>query len=385
MALDAYRQTLGSCFLEAAHKVPAHVELCPWCEIVERGGPDFFVSVLEWADEPAARPARFDRTLVWARIAAVNPPRTTYVRPAPRHPAAAAPGTGRSPRSPLQRRLARRVRSLRTDPAHEPTKILAAVVGALAFFGFAVAGSAAPLACLCAAILPVAIAAGAIGLFQQSAASSRATGRGARAAGVAEALARLSHAEEDWERTARRHRVQFQQRLARLEEVRSRHADLERRHEADRGRLAAADGVALRDIFLRTVILDDEDIPGIGPGLKSALHGYGIETAADLTPETLASVPALRGGTVAARLLAFREAAARRFDARAARAELDAVLREVDARHARQAKPLTTELEAGAAVLSELVRKAEAELDGLLENIERLVEEVERAKATAAE
>ncbi len=378
MVLDAFRQTLGSCFIETAHKVPAHVELCPWCEIVERGGPDLFVYVLDWSAGPAARPAPFDRSAVWARIAAVGPPRTTYLRPASGG-AGAPPGT----RPGALRRLARRARTPAGDPAGEPAKLLAAVVGALALFIFAFAGGAAPLACLCLAVLPIAVAAGAIGLIQ-SAGATLATGRVARAAGVAEALARLSHAEADWERTARRHREQFAQRRQRLEEVSARHADLEWRLEQERRRLAGADGAALRDFFLKRVILDDEDIPGVGPGLKSALQGYGIETAYDLTRERFAEVPALRGGAVATRLLAFRESATRRFDPRVARAELDAELRELHARHARQAKPIEAELEAGAAALSELVRKAEADLDGLLENIERLVKEVERAKEVAA-
>ncbi len=66
------------------------------------------------------------------------------------------------------------------------------------------------------------------------------------------------------------------------------------------------------DKFLDRFQIEDADIQGIGPGRKRTLVSYGIETAEDLTPQSIAGVPGF-GPKMADRLLKWRRSLESKF------------------------------------------------------------------------
>src|SRR6185503_947423 len=45
-ALDFLSKNLRACSRDPGHKYPSHLAKCPWCEIYDGGGPNFFISVV---------------------------------------------------------------------------------------------------------------------------------------------------------------------------------------------------------------------------------------------------------------------------------------------------------------------------------------------------
>jgi len=54
--LDFLSKNLRGCSRDPGHKYPSHLAKCPWCEIYDTGGPNFFISVLVHVTPQSATP-----------------------------------------------------------------------------------------------------------------------------------------------------------------------------------------------------------------------------------------------------------------------------------------------------------------------------------------
>lgn len=68
-ALDFLSKNLRGCSRDPGHKYPSHLVRCPWCEIHDGGGPNFFISVVHVAPGFAAA----NWGAYWSAIQQVSP------------------------------------------------------------------------------------------------------------------------------------------------------------------------------------------------------------------------------------------------------------------------------------------------------------------------
>ena len=69
-ALDFLSKNLRACSRDPGHKYPSHLVKCPWCEIYDAGGPNFFISVVIHV---APQFAAANVGVYWAAIQQVSP------------------------------------------------------------------------------------------------------------------------------------------------------------------------------------------------------------------------------------------------------------------------------------------------------------------------
>jgi DNA-binding helix-hairpin-helix protein with protein kinase domain len=138
-----------------------------------------------------------------------------------------------------------------------------------------------------------------------------------------------------------------------------------------------------RRAFLDRFPVAGARVSGLGPSRKAVLQSYGIETAADVTPEALAAVPGF-GASLGARLLEWRHTQERSFVFDAAcplgPADLAALERDIAERRAR----LEAELRNGAAQLHQIRDQILARRQALRPAVERALKALARAEAEGA-
>jgi DNA-binding helix-hairpin-helix protein with protein kinase domain len=78
-ALKRFFGMLAPCPQDPGHLYPTHVKSCIWCELMNQGAPNFFISVSFVRGR--GQIIQFDLGIVWARIDRVGRPRPTYNRP----------------------------------------------------------------------------------------------------------------------------------------------------------------------------------------------------------------------------------------------------------------------------------------------------------------
>lgn len=77
-ALKGLLTELKSCSVRPAHIYPASQSACPWCQLIQQGGPDFFLTV--GAGRPGQAGPGFVLIQVWSRIEQIAPPQFYYQR-----------------------------------------------------------------------------------------------------------------------------------------------------------------------------------------------------------------------------------------------------------------------------------------------------------------
>jgi DNA-binding helix-hairpin-helix protein with protein kinase domain len=80
-ALRALLGTLRECTADRGHVYSPHLSSCPWCALIARGAPNFFISVAYSRGGALHGGVSFVLAAVWARIEQVPKPNVGYVRP----------------------------------------------------------------------------------------------------------------------------------------------------------------------------------------------------------------------------------------------------------------------------------------------------------------
>lgn len=272
-ALDVFRKQLRTCSADHAHKFPAHLSTCPWCEIEARSGMQFFLPMLSPGIVAADESATIEQ--VWQRIRAIqSPPRMpSYIERDLQLTASALP------------------RELRIK-----TLIYRTSLGA----GLLVLGAAlAKWPALAPLWMSAAAALIGFGVPHDPCAPVRAE----RALALRKAIKQFHEMMARYCQLAETHA--FSDKLRQLVQVKATLDGLHRRHQLARLKLRESVRDAQLRKYLSGFLIVNAKIGLIGPGRKATLASFGIETAADVSAAMLARVRGF-GETQKAEMLAWR-------------------------------------------------------------------------------
>jgi DNA-binding helix-hairpin-helix protein with protein kinase domain len=355
LALEQLNRQLRACGRNVAHKYPGPLPDCPWCALEQSSGTIFFISP---HPPPAARPIpahrAFDLDQAWSRIVAVAPPAPEAMpRPASQTPVASTPLP-----DPLQRIQRRNL-------------IKAGAIAGAVLTALLIHPRLGWLWLLLAA---------AIGSLLWDKAVHREYQR--RRLALVAARRELMDLRATWQRHATEQA--FVSRLHALQNLRDRHRNLLADFQRDAQRLETDRRQTQLQAFLESHFIDAARIPGIRATDQIALESYGIETAADLTPEALRAVPGFGqrlGRPRMAALLAWRRSLERRFRYDPHQGANPAAIADLGQQYARQRSRIEGELLAGPdelATIKEDILKQRARL-----NIALIRQAIREAQAQA--
>ncbi|MFO1372234.1 MAG: hypothetical protein U1F42_07515 [Candidatus Competibacteraceae bacterium] len=262
LALEQLKRELRNCRQNEVHKFSGHLSACPWCVLEQASGAAFFISQnrAEVAND-IATDSDFNLDQVWKRILAVAPPGNEAM-PAPAFQAPITPTL--LPGSLLQ---------IRRSNLLKVTAI--AVVGLIALV------LRPQLVWLW---LPLAVAAWSL---SRDDALRREYQR--RRLALVNARQELATLRETWREQATDQ--PFTRKLQDLQSLRSRYQSLHSDYQQAVQRLETDQQRIQLQKFLESHFIDDAQIPGILTTDRMALESYGIETAADVSPDALQGVP----------------------------------------------------------------------------------------------
>ncbi len=354
-ALERLNRELRPCGRNVLHKYPRLLLACPWCELEQASGATFFIAprptplAHSLADHPA-----FDVERAWKRIVAVAPPSHDAL-PHPEPPTPITP-------TPLPESLQR---------ARRRNLIKAATC----------AGSALAAALLHPALiwLWLPLAAMLWSLLRDGAVRREYQRRRLALFAARRERADLHTA---WRQQASEQ--PFLNALRALETLHDRYRRLPDELQQDLQRLEADQHQAQLQTFLEGYFVDAARIPGIGVTDRMALESYGIETAADVTPEALQVVPGFGqrlGRQRTAALLGWRRALEQQFRYDPRQGVNPATLADLRQQHAQQRWAIEQELLAGPDELTKIrveILKQRAQL-----NIALIRQAVREAQAQA--
>jgi len=257
-ALDVFRRQLRSCSADHAHKFPAHLATCPWCEIEARSGMQFFLPMLSVG---LVRPdASATTEEIWQQIKAIKPP-------------------------PNMPDYSERHWPLKPTPWPRPLRLKtlgyrAVLVGTL----LALAGVERFWPALWPLWLLTALALAGLGVVRDPCWPLRA-----QRAGV------LLRALKQYESMLERYRQladsrAFTDKFRQLVQVKTNLDGLQRHQQMARLKLRESVRETQLKKYLSGFLIANAKIGLIGPGRKATLASFGIETAADVTPPMLSRV-----------------------------------------------------------------------------------------------
>jgi len=339
-ALAELEGTLVDCQFDPGHTYPKTFPPCPWCLIVGKGGPNFFISVT--IRKVSSQSGQFDFTVLWREAQALEPPgRALQPPPLPRHPIVPRP--------------------LPSDFAESST--LTSLVGWAAFLGFVM---------LCAgAFIPYAAAFGAptvvvFGVWFSVLyfTSSLGRERTSRRAVLVRARFSLWQAQRALQEAAQRSDIEFQERFRKLQQFQNRWCGLDGDMQHEKETLTQTASDRQRTEFLRGQILQAGVIDGFGEARVAMLRSYGIETALDISPSAVDHVPGI-GETLGHRLCGWRDYWEHQFKFDPAKGVPRADLNAIALKYFQQRFDLYRRLQMGLTELKNTLVQAQEELNDL--------------------
>jgi len=345
--LDQLERRLTRCADGSSHYFVPRSAGCPWCELNLNGAPDFFEGTGSIGD--GAR--TFDTARFWSEVEQVSRPDRTFV--------------------PAQRADPRHLRPRAIAVEGDSGSIVRLVLFGVAIGAVLVSALALIEPRLLFATFPIAVSSSAGALILQ-----RSTPLGKARRRVREQLdskvAECRGIELRMRRLASESLDRFDADRSALLRMRNQYDASFGHQRAEIDSLGANVRMRQLEAFLRTKLLYEHRIEGIGTSRLATLEAYGVETAFDVTPERLADVPGF-GEVLRARLLDWRSRIESRFrfdpSQGVPRSELVLVERRYRQHRMvleRQMKKLLCELREGvrksSAEISEMDRQA-AELD----------------------
>ncbi len=361
-AMSALERNLKSCHADRGHRFYCHLARCPWCQLVNEGGPNFFISVELVLDHVQVNLPHVDFKRLWTAIDSIPPP--NLERPDfPNRPS-----------------------NLRADPLPESIRDqglllrlvivteVASAAGTIVGWYFALVAFWACVGLLAVFGIWWIILANLSGLKKELA------GRRAIAERKREELKDLQDLWDSRGDTAVRRFDSLKAELVKTWE-RAEHLSAEFQREKDRSEVARRE--TQLDEYLNQQFIRNEKIARIGPGRLSILLSYGIETAADIETRRLLQIPGM-GAAVVGELVSWREEKARGFVFDPKRAAPVSELRALVIKYRQFQQTFEAKLTSGARDLDQIASSAHRESSVLTEQIRRLVLEIWQADANAA-
>jgi DNA-binding helix-hairpin-helix protein with protein kinase domain len=255
-ALDVQRKQLKKCGVSRTHVFPIHLSSCPWCAL-EQKGIVYFIDLGITFTQAASG---FVMAQVWARIMSAAPPAAPAIPDPSSYSPAGKPVTGVA---------AKKGNTLAAD----------LTIGAcvLLFFFFTQAWF---------------VWGGVIWLAVANRKPSEPPER------IAERAARRQ-VEEQAQRTYDHLVTRIKQeagpegflaKRSALEKLKTEYEQLSQTEARELEQLKTTANERQKQKFLDGLFIDAADIPGVGPGRKTALRSFGIETAADVSRNAVMQV-----------------------------------------------------------------------------------------------
>ena len=289
--LNELEKHLAACRLDQGHKYWTQLRKCPWCEILDAGGPNFFESVAA-GKTVAEAPRAFNVEGIWRDIQNVPPPPEEWKAEWPE-------GFCITPTLP--------------PPPSSDLLLLRKLVTGIAFGGAALClfGLAAPGVLFFT--IPVSVAFGAWRVLLEVG-SHTARIRRQRKGLLRTKESALREAQQLWRDTAAQLGVEFRERLTELARCVEDYNSLSARVRAELDQLQNNLEQAQRTAYLRQQMIRAEarNIAHLDETLLTVLESYGIETAFDIEVDKLQQVPQI-SETVAVALWAWRRGVESRF------------------------------------------------------------------------
>ena len=282
LALERLGRELRACGRNATHKYPERSAACPWCALEQASGTSFFQPLQGHspAGAPPSSQRDFHLDVVWSQIVAVAPPAAEAMpRPGPQAPVAPTP-------LPELLRHAQRLNSIKTAAISGIALLAALIRPRLIWLWLPLAAVAWPLT--------------------QDNAVRREHQR--RRLALFAARRELADLRAAWQQ--RGTDQAFLRKLHALHLLRDRYRNMSADFQRDLQRLETDQRQLQLQAYLESQFIDQAQIPGIRATDRMALESYGIETAADIAPATLAAVPGFEqrpGRKRVAALLAWRQ------------------------------------------------------------------------------
>jgi DNA-binding helix-hairpin-helix protein with protein kinase domain len=345
-ALPSFEKGLRTCSVDPGHKVTVHLAACPWCAIVEAGGPNFFLGVAGGGTLFDLDGAFLSR--ISERIERV--PFRPFARPRlvpPAGPSGAPVARGAA----WGRRIAKLFSGI--APGMFGLWIVSICFGHTWWICLVAA-----IVCGLASLVLRFSAAVAVGMRRMQA--------------VENARAELGAAVAEWQQVAAWYRAEFPRLKKKLKKLRDDYRKLPQQYELERPDRERNKEAYFCDQFLRGCFISDHDIDRIGPSRKVLLASYGIETAYDVDAERVSAIRGM-GPVLTGNLLAWKKkmAAQFKYDPRAAVPEAE--LRALVLKYRRLEEGLRAQLQRGAAELEALAGRTEEQLRPIEDRIGQLV------------
>ena len=321
---------------------------CPWCRIIQQGGPNFFISVsFKTAEE---RSANFHLHKIWYEIQSVKGPGESFSR------AQRRPTNTLKPR-PIPESV---------DTSKTPRLLLACIAGGgvfLTFLSFFL-----PILALFS--IPVTLIFsvwwGILWAMRPVAKEIRW-----RKQELSRRKSDLEKAKQNMSFVAQRHLQSFEYKRQQFAEAKSRYEGLKSSRDAEYNQLQSHAQERQLEDYLERCFISNSKIRGVGPSRLVALESYGIETAADITYDRVNTVPGF-GPRLTEEMVLWRRIMESRFKFDPSKGAPASAVQALDMKYLQLRSQIESLLEAGANELRRLTNGANSEVGRLDEHLAQL-------------
>lgn len=335
-AMEALLQNIAKCGRDASHKYPRNLPQCPWCEIANAGGPNFFLAVTVAIPGLTANVAD-----LWSAIARVEET-TITVRSASQIQVPSATA------QPLPPGVAK------VRPQFVVGSVLLGIAVILIFSGYIGPGIAGIL-------IAWGLMSGGRSTPQYAAERSR------RKSELDQAQRESGRLSQELAGIPTLYHNEFVKRHAELRQAYERYSRLDRERASEMQKLEQKKREIQLRAYLSRQTIRRAGIEGIGAGRVATLLGYGVETAAHVRPDL--NVPGI-GDVYRRRLMEWRRLCESNFRYNAADPIPPQEIQQLNARITTLRNQLVSDLRQGPQVLANLgagARSRVAQLEAQLE------------------
>ena len=361
--LGELERHLCRCKISPIHVYYSGNRTCPWCRISDAGGPDFFLNLTRTDNNSTA--GGIDLDALWREIDRIDSPRRAIrsvisVHVAPARPAP-LPIEGDSS---LERLVGR------TAAAAGLVAAIALPIGMLADLSGLIG-----VGCVSLPILLVFV----VWWFVLRITSPISDELRRRRKKLRDLQAELERGKPQYDRAIAFYEMRFQDKLNELRRARDDARVATQRRDAEIVQLRKNVRQSQLNDHLRRCLICGASISGFGPARKAVLISYNIETAFDITPQSVSNVPGC-GPFLTEKLLEWRRMCEQRFrfDPKGvSQAEVAAI----NAKYQQQISQGERVLRHGPSELQQIVSQAASGVESVRGVVERLQQQIAQAKA----
>jgi DNA-binding helix-hairpin-helix protein with protein kinase domain len=343
--LDRVRSTLKSCGKSRIHVYPNHQGDCPWCKL-ESTGAYFFIDLIQVTTGPAST---FVLARVWAAIESIQPPR----------PATAPnPTAFRHTATPLPEGVKK-----------QKNRIVSFLVAIVIIGALSVAFPQIALLWLIGGMLSWWTMSGSENKSYSAEKQKRAAAYATAGQTYQRLVAQLTQTTSN---------DRFQEAKQALLAAKHSHNQLQQLEATEIASVQAKARERQLNEFLERFFLDDASISGLGPAKKAALRSFGIETAADLSPQRIAAVKGF-GPKLTATLMSWKNQKEKSFHFNGSPQALQADIARVQSQIAGQRQKIEGILQGGPERLLKVKTETEAAIARMMQQLNRAAADLAQA------